>query len=103
MAIISFSTKIILLRHLYDTKKYRLIIFDYPCILPYNGEEHHIVVDVFEINQQTLIEIDQFENHQIDYERHQIALHTGTIAWIYSRNITDNGIHLKEYLERGTA
>ena len=77
-------------------KKNRLIISDYPCVLPYNGEGHHIVVDVFEINQQTLIEIDQFENHQI-------ALHTGTITWIYTRDITDNGIHLKEYLERGKA
>jgi len=84
-------------------KKYRLIISDYPCVLPYNSEGYHIVVDVFEINLQTLIEIDQFENHQIDYERHQISLHTGTIAWIYTRDITDNGIHLKEYLERGKA
>jgi|TARA_B110000211_G_C13991377_1_gene514179 gamma-glutamylcyclotransferase (GGCT)/AIG2-like uncharacterized protein YtfP len=89
---------------IYTTQnKYRLIISDYPCVLPHNGEGYHIVVDVFEINLQTLIEIDQFENHPIDYERHQISLHTGTIAWIYTRDITDNGIHLKEYLERGKA
>ena len=61
------------------------------------------MVDVFEINQQTLLEIDQFENYPIDHERHQIALHTGTIAWIYTRDIPDNGIHFKEYLERGKA
>tara|TARA_B110000046_G_scaffold139790_1_gene146273 strand:+ start:32 stop:442 length:411 start_codon:yes stop_codon:yes gene_type:complete len=84
-------------------KKYRLIIADYPCVLPYNGQGRHIVVDVFEINQQTLFEVDQFENHPIDYERHQIMLHTDTIAWMYFRDIIDKGTHLKEYLERGKA
>ena len=38
------------LRRVTTLKKYRLVIVGYPCLLPFNGEGHQIVVDLFEID-----------------------------------------------------
>ena len=81
-------------------KKYRLVIVGYPCLLPFNGEGHQIVVDLFEIDTSTLIKIDALEEHPRVYQRKKITMSNGASAWIYFRNVDHQSSYLKTYTDQ---
>ncbi|MDB4316241.1 gamma-glutamylcyclotransferase [Cyclobacteriaceae bacterium] len=81
-------------------EKYRLVVIDYPCLLPFNGEGHQIVVDLFEIDVSILMKIDALEEYPRVYQRKKIAMSNGAIAWIYFRNVDRQPPYLKVYTDQ---
>jgi len=81
------------------SKKYRLIIEDYPCVLPFNNSGHQIEVDLFMIDAETLSRIDQFEGHPDLYQRTEVLLNNGVLAWLYIRETEDTKIYLEKYTD----
>jgi len=81
-------------------EKYRLIVSDYPCVLPYNGEGHCIEVDLFMIDEAILISIDRFEGYPELYQRTRVQLDNDVWAWMYIREEIDTQHHLKKYTDK---
>ena len=81
-------------------EKYRLVVIDYPCLLPFNGEGHQVMVDLFDIDASTLKKIDALEEHPMVYQRKKIEMSNGDIAWIYFRNINHQSPYLKAYTDQ---
>jgi gamma-glutamylcyclotransferase (GGCT)/AIG2-like uncharacterized protein YtfP len=76
------------------------VVIDYPCLLPFNGEGHQIVVDLFEIDVSILMKIDALEEYPRVYQRKKIAMSNGAIAWIYFRNVDRQPPYLKVYTDQ---
>ena len=81
-------------------EKYRLVVIDYPCLLPFNGEGHQVIVDLFDIDASTLKKIDALEEHPMVYQRKKIEMSNGDITWIYFRNINHQSPYLKAYTDQ---
>jgi gamma-glutamylcyclotransferase (GGCT)/AIG2-like uncharacterized protein YtfP len=81
-------------------EKYRLIIEEYPCVLPFNNSGHHIEVDLFMIDSETLSKLDQFEGHPYLYRRTEVLLDNGVFAWLYIRETRDTEIYLMKYTDQ---
>ena len=81
-------------------EKYRLVVIDYPCLLPFNGEGHQVMVDLFDIDASTLKKIDALEEHPTVYQRKKIEMSNGDLAWIYFRNIDHQPPCLKAYTDQ---
>lgn len=81
-------------------EKYRLVVIDYPCLLPFNGEGHQVMVDLFDIDASTLKKIDALEEHPTVYQRKKIEMSNGDLAWIYFRNIDHQPPYLKAYTDQ---
>ena len=81
-------------------EKYRLVVIDYPYLLPFNGEGHQVIVDLFDIDASTLKKIDALEEHPMVYQRKKIEMSNGDIAWIYFRNINHQSPYLKAYTDQ---
>ena len=78
-------------------KKYRLILADYPSVLPFNGQGHRVEVDLFLVDVSTLRRIDWLEGHPHMYRRSRVCLSNGVRAWMYLRDIPDTGRHLLRF------
>ena len=81
-------------------EKYRLVVIDYPCLLPFNGEGHQVMVNLFDIDASTLKKIDALEEHPMVYQRKKIEMSNGDITWIYFRNINHQPPYLKAYTDQ---
>lgn len=80
--------------------RYRLVLTDYPSVLPFNGEGQRIEIDLFLVDANTLHSIDRLEGHPDLYYRSRVFLSNGTQAWMYLRDIPDTGRHLSRFSDR---
>lgn len=81
-------------------EKYRLVISDFPCVLPFNGLGYHIEVDLFMIDAATLEQIDYFEGYPFLYQRVRVLLDNDVPAWMYIRDIPDTKGYLEKFKDK---